>query len=642
MMSSIKIVEVNAKNFLSYKELKYIVPNKGIVMIEGVNTDSREYSDSNGAGKSTLFDAIYWALFEKWTRRSQYRAGRVVNDAVGKDCSVAVGLDVDGSSYGVVRYSKDTNYGNNLFLYAQGDEGKIHDLKMTIPETQQRINNLLGISWEVFFNTVMFGGGRFKSFIEAQDSEKKQIYEDMLGVSVFSRARDIVKGDMQELQCQLKDLEDKKSSALRNIQEMENNLKEYAFKAQLYEEQMRKDKEQINISIEALEKALTQLENEKLAILTMLESEKSQLTALRKDKEDCEVLLANIKKDKEVLDGVWSDLTGKVSRCTSEISSLKAYITKFKEIGPICPTCERAVKPGEFDYKLVEAQKRMDVVVSANSDYSSEITKNRSMIKDKIQPKMQEIDDRIRSLIRDIGKFDTLVNSTRITQLNNVDLSYKSNVKNRDELRSRLDNLSAAANPWYEVIDKINKSLEESKHVVSNLDTEMNSYMVLKPIMEFWDEGFSPRGMESFLFETVLPELNEKMREYTEVLFAGNVAVRVMPTSRLKKGDLREKISFEVDGLSLDTASDGELRRLDIAMLLANNYLLRRRVDVNIMLFDQVFDVLDPTGCERVIDVLGKVGVENIFIISHNPELKSMFHNVWRVVKENGESRLQI
>lgn len=93
-MSSIKIVEVNAKNFLSYKELKYIVPNKGIVMIEGVNTDSREYSDSNGAGKSTLFDAIYWALFEKWTRRSQYRAGRVVNDAVGKDCSVAVGLDL--------------------------------------------------------------------------------------------------------------------------------------------------------------------------------------------------------------------------------------------------------------------------------------------------------------------------------------------------------------------------------------------------------------------------------------------------------------------------------------------------------------------------------------------------------------------
>ncbi|MGI4292156.1 hypothetical protein ACR2WS_26640, partial [Klebsiella pneumoniae] len=63
----------------------------------------------------------------------------------------------------------------------------------------------------------------------------------------------------------------------------------------------------------------------------------------------------------------------------------------------------------------------------------------------------------------------------------------------------------------------------------------------------------------------------------------------------------------------------------------------------NIALYDECFDGLDTIGCENVIkllkDRLNTVGT--IFVITHNTELKPLFEQTIKIVKENGVSKLE-
>ena len=57
---------------------------------------------------------------------------------------------------------------------------------------------------------------------------------------------------------------------------------------------------------------------------------------------------------------------------------------------------------------------------------------------------------------------------------------------------------------------------------------------------------------------------------------------------------------------------------------------------------DEIFDALDESGIESVIELLQELSQEksSIFVISHNPHLQSMFSNTITVVKKDGFSTI--
>ena len=60
-------------------------------------------------------------------------------------------------------------------------------------------------------------------------------------------------------------------------------------------------------------------------------------------------------------------------------------------------------------------------------------------------------------------------------------------------------------------------------------------------------------------------------------------------------------------------------------------------------MFDEVFDALDETGVEQVIELLQELSKEksSIFVISHNDHLKSYFTNIITVTKKDGFSTIE-
>ena len=70
----------------------------------------------------------------------------------------------------------------------------------------------------------------------------------------------------------------------------------------------------------------------------------------------------------------------------------------------------------------------------------------------------------------------------------------------------------------------------------------------------------------------------------------------------------------------------------------------KEEISTNIALYDEVFDGLDAIGCENVIKLLkDRLNiVSTIFVITHNENLKSLFDNTIKVIKEDGISRLEV
>ena len=63
---------------------------------------------------------------------------------------------------------------------------------------------------------------------------------------------------------------------------------------------------------------------------------------------------------------------------------------------------------------------------------------------------------------------------------------------------------------------------------------------------------------------------------------------------------------------------------------------------INIAIWDEVFDALDETGIEKVIELLQELSEERstILVVSHNPHLQSYFTNSITIQKKGGFSTL--
>ena len=81
----------------------------------------------------------------------------------------------------------------------------------------------------------------------------------------------------------------------------------------------------------------------------------------------------------------------------------------------------------------------------------------------------------------------------------------------------------------------------------------------------------------------------------------------------------------------------GEKRRLVLAQLIAFQSLARQQshVSLNLLGFDEPFDILDRKGCEKAAAIIQELGRDNAIIIAtHRQEFRSFFNNVVTVAKK--------
>jgi len=138
MENSMKITQVFATNFASYKEINFDFSNQGLCLIEG----------PTGSGKSTLCDLIPWALFSRTAK------GGSVSEVLSWPGDKVTTADITLSTGQTIHRSRGPKSGDNdlLILSPDGDIYRGKDLN----DTQKLINNLLGFDAELYLSGAYF------------------------------------------------------------------------------------------------------------------------------------------------------------------------------------------------------------------------------------------------------------------------------------------------------------------------------------------------------------------------------------------------------------------------------------------------------------------------------------------------------
>lgn len=167
-----------------------------------------------------------------------------------------------------------------------------------------------------------------------------------------------------------------------------------------------------------------------------------------------------------------------------------------------------------------------------------------------------------------------------------------------------------------------------------------------KAHVDFWVKGFSNAGLSSYMMDSVMPALAERANHYLAILADGDIVVSFDTQSKLKSGDMREKLSISwiIEGEPDTTPSGGQRKKISIAVDLALMDLVatRERAAVDLLLMDEMLDGLDATGRNRVMSLLSELRQKRstIVVISHDSSIAELFEQTLTVRKMGRKAEL--
>ena len=168
---------------LTYKN--FLSTGANPITIELNKSKSTLIVGTNGTGKSTILDALSFALFGKPHRN--VKKGGLVNSVNGKGCEVTIEFDTAGHSWKVLRGIKP-----NKFEVYQND--KMIDQQTNVRDYQKFLEqNILKLNHKSFHQIVVLGSSSFIPFMQLKAWDRRDVIEDLLDISVFSKMKAALK-----------------------------------------------------------------------------------------------------------------------------------------------------------------------------------------------------------------------------------------------------------------------------------------------------------------------------------------------------------------------------------------------------------------------------------------------------------------
>lgn len=139
-------------------------------------------------------------------------------------------------------------------------------------------------------------------------------------------------------------------------------------------------------------------------------------------------------------------------------------------------------------------------------------------------------------------------------------------------------------------------------------------------------ETFASRDFRGILLEEVISRLDTILKGYAEIVYGNSL------THFYQDGNA---IVVEFDGKEYESLSGGEQQKLNVILQLSLRDLIIELTGLSgsFLFLDEIFDGLDHTGCDKMIELVQSLGT-NVFVISHHEDLSIPYDQQIVVVKE--------
>ena len=196
----------------------------------------------------------------------------------------------------------------------------------------------------------------------------------------------------------------------------------------------------------------------------------------------------------------------------------------------------------------------------------------------------------------------------RIEELQDEKDEYERELRHAIDFNNTVERNNTRISIIKEQIEDFEREFDELNEELDKMQDKFSSIEILK-------KAFSTNGLLAYKIENLVKDLEELTNEYLAELSDGRFS--------LEFAVLNDKLNviIEDNGKSVDilALSAGELARVNTATLLAIRKLMSSisKSQINILFLDEVTNVLDELGKERLVEILLKEENLNTYIVSH-------------------------
>ena len=450
--------------------------------------------------------------------------------------------------------------------------------------------DILKMNFKSFSQIVVLGSATFVPFMQLVPGSRREIINDLLDMQIFSVMHILLKD--------------------RNSQNKEH-FKQNEYKTDLTTEKLKlqqKHKETLlQNNQDLIHKKQTQIQEYELLIETSSKEKEefsTELTVLLEKSNVYETSLTKKTEYESVLDKLYRNL--------DKLRKEDDFYLKTDA----CPTCQQTIDP------LFKETKRAKI-----------IEKSQEMVQ--VVPKL---DEKVKNLQTIIEMYKNVIDQIKVLR-NNI-ISKDSNILHYQsfiaQLRAEISELSEKNENVQELADNILILKNDLKQLTQEKKDIIEEQKLFKIALEMLKDT----GIKSLIIKQYVPIINKLVNHYLQ-LFEFFVQFEL-------DENFNEKIKSRFrDEFSYASFSEGEKKRIDLALMLTWRSIakLRNSVNTNLLIMDEVFDgSMDGDGVDNLINMIRTVCKDdNLFIISHNRSaMLDKFERVISFKKQGNFSKMTV
>lgn len=576
MSSTLCFQELCIRNFLSFGNQDTVIDlsRSGTIAIEGQNLDQ---GGSNGAGKTTLINALCYALYNKpFDAISLQRLINSTNASKSTLMEVRLKFERGGNEYEILRTRGETY---SINIWRNGEDitpGK------GVVECDQLVEEIIGISYELFTKTIIFSGNTV-AFLQLPVAQQRHQIEELFNITLLSEKAAVLKDNIKVTEGDLK------------VQEAIVKQQESA--AELHERRIQEANTRVNKWVQTNATDINEIQAS-LAVLGTVDFELEQL----------------LHDEKATLSQEGAYLAAKIAPVKKDLTSLERELEKLLGeqthlADATCPYCSQSYADAHQKLKIIEDQ----------IDF-----KGKRLIQ--LEADHQTLDADAQAQRARLKEVETAIQHPNLKQL----------LKTRENaalLNVKLEELKTAANPHVEAFEllesEVKSKIETDK--VDALKKRLEHQTFLLKLLTNKDSFLRRR-----IISKTIPFLNTRINEYTKKLGLPHI-VRFDADTSCTVAEFGRELDF-------GNLSAGEKKRVNTALALAfRDVLHHMHAKTNLLLIDELDGALDGAGIDAVVRILKEKARDDglgIYVISHHQNIQGRLDRTMLIQKTHGFSAI--
>jgi len=507
---------------------------------------------------------------------------KLVNSINGRDCLVELDFTTSSSSYKIKRGIKPT-------VFEILENGTLIPSPASVQDYQTLLEqHILKLNYKSFMQVVVLGSASYVPFMRLTTSSRREIIEDLLDIEVFGAMNALTKEELTELRVELDKLTQAKDLVSEQVR-MAQSFTEHI------EDQRQQQLATIDATLAGVETTVAKLEED----ITDLTNDLAPYDAVQAAYDTAFAKQQEYEK-------LFASITSRDKKVKKERSFYDEHDT--------CPTCEQDISA---DFK----QGRYAVLTKTEADAAKAIAQCQALIT-KYRAQVDTLDGELDKAAVIRKSIDAITAKIPV---------HQARVRELHAERKRTEQAPMAPVRTVDV--------EALQKQLTDLQTRHEELSRKRVIIDAASMLLRDNGIKAKVIRHYIPIINRSINHYLTAMD--------FPILFNLDDEFAETIKSRYrDDFSYDSFSEGEKKRIDLALLLTWRAVarLKNSASTNLLILDEVFDSsLDANGTEEFLKIIAALESDtNIFVISHKTDqLVDKFAHTLVFEKVRGFSQLR-